>query len=234
MKYLAAFLASVMLSGCAGLLASGGGTTAATASNAATTISAMPSPSEFDFVGKSKTEIEFMNPAALLESSRVEAKVIQEQCAMHTPDPVFFVFDDKLPGWTFAGRLNPDGTFQVLDYKNALTFGLSGSEQVGTWPVMLVALSDFPKEYLEDRLGFVGTDKIDAAQQKQLTAAYIANSQKLETIVAQLERSYDPVEECVQALKPGFSQLDQRETLEANPPRMISLRRGEASVRVST
>jgi hypothetical protein len=197
MRYAVAIVASTIVTGCAALLAGGGGSSAPAVSTATSAVSALPSPSEFDYVGKSKTEIAFMDPAALLDGTPIEADVIQRQCAMKTPDPLFFIPSDKVANWTFAGRVNPDGTFQALDYKNILTFGLTGSEQVGTWPITLVPLSEFPTEYLEQRLQFVAADKIDAGQQKQLAATYIANSQKLEMIVAQLESSYDPKEGCV-------------------------------------
>lgn len=140
-----------------------------------------------------------MNPAALLTGNRrVEAKVIEEQCAYKTADPPFFVPNDKANGsWTFAGRLNDDGTLQALDYQSVFSLGIGeGAQQVGTWPVKLAALSEFPDIYLEDRLAFVGANKIDGADQHALTREFIANRQRLETRVVELEQSYDPLEEC--------------------------------------
>jgi hypothetical protein len=90
------------------------------------------------------------------------------------------------------------GTFQALDYQRIFWLGIGeGAQQVGTWPVKLAALSDFPDIYLEQRLAFVSANKIDSADQRALTARYLDNRQRLETRVAKLEQSYDPQEKCV-------------------------------------
>ncbi len=160
----------------------------------------MPKPSAFDCVDKSNTEVKLVNPTALLTgSSRVDAAVIEEQCMFHSADPLFFVPNEKAEGaWTFAGRMNKDGTFQALDYQSIFSLGIGErAQQVGTWPVKMVAPSDFPDEYLQNRLAVVAADKIDGAEQRALTTGYIANSERLEQLVAQLEQAYDPQEECV-------------------------------------
>jgi hypothetical protein len=75
-----------------------------------------------------------VNPAALLTgSTRIHAKVIEEQCAYRTADPPFFVPNDKAQGsWTFAGRLNEDGTFKALDYKSLFSLGI-GEGSAASW-----------------------------------------------------------------------------------------------------
>jgi hypothetical protein len=200
MRLILILISSLGLAGCAALAAGGTSTTTSNAETAASTVSAMPKPSAFDYVGKSNTEVKFVNPAALLTgSSRVDATVIEEQCMFHSADPLFFVPNEKAEGaWTFAGRMNKDATFQALDYQSIFSLGIGeGAQQVGTWPVKMVALSDFPDEYLQDRLSVVSADKIDGADQHALTTRYIANSERLEQRVAQLEQAYDPREECV-------------------------------------
>jgi hypothetical protein len=200
MRLILILISSFGLAGCAALAAGGSPTTATNTQTAASTISAMPKPSAFDYVGKSSTEVKFVTPAALLTgSSRVDAAVIEEQCEFHSADPLFFVPNEKSESaWTFAGRMNQDGTFQALDYQSIFSLGIGeGAQQVGTWPVKMVALSDFPDQYLQDRLAVVAADKIDGAEQHALTTRYIANSQRLEQHVDQLEQAYDPQEECV-------------------------------------
>ncbi len=202
MRLLVVLISSLGLAGCAALAAGGGAapTSASDAETAASTVSAMPKPSAFDYVAKSETEVKFVNPASLLtNSSRIDAKVIEEQCRFHSADPLFFIPNAKSEGaWTFAGRMNEDGTFQALDYQSIFSLGIGeGAQQVGTWPIKMVPLSDFPDEYLQDRMAVVATDKIDGAYQHDLTARYIANSQRLEQRVAELEQAYNPQEECV-------------------------------------
>ncbi len=201
MRYLIVLIACALMSGCAGagLLAGSSGSTAATASTAATTVSTLPSPSVFDYAGKSKIKLAFVNPAALRDGSNwTYAKIVEEQCAFSNPDPPFFIPNENMTGgWTFAGRLNKDDTFQVLTYKNILTLGLmEGTAQLGTWPVKLITLSDFPQEYLDERLAFVDASKLDSSEQHELVSKYMADSEQLEARVAQLERAYDPQENC--------------------------------------
>ncbi|HUA36762.1 MAG TPA: hypothetical protein VMA09_24365 [Candidatus Binataceae bacterium] len=200
MKYFLALIVPLIASGCAALAASSAApTTATNAETAVSTISAMPKPSAFDYVGRSDTKVDFVNPAALLDDSTyVDAKVIDAQCAFRTADPPFLIPNDKSQtAWTFTGRLNEDGSFQALDYKSIFSLGIGeGAQQLGTWPVKLVAFSDFPDEYLEDRLATVAADKIDSADQHTLASRYIANSQRIGEHVAELERAYDPHEEC--------------------------------------
>jgi len=107
MRSVVLLIYSLPAGGCAALAAGGGSTTASTATSAVSTISAMPKPSNFDYVSKSNTRLEFVNPAALLTgSTRIDAKVIEEQCAHRTADPPFVVPNDKAAGsWSLAGRL---------------------------------------------------------------------------------------------------------------------------------
>lgn len=200
MRYLIVLVTCALMSGCAGAgLLAGSSGTASTASTAATSASTLPSPSVFDYVGQSKIKLAFLSPAALVDGSAwTGARIVEEQCAFNNPDPPFFVPNETMnAGWTFPGKLNRDDTFQVLTYKSILTLGLTeGTEQLGTWPVKLITLSDFPNEYLDERLVFLNGDKLDPSVQHELVSKYMADSQQLEARIVQLERAYDPQEEC--------------------------------------
>jgi hypothetical protein len=154
----------------------------------------LPSPSIFSYIAKSADQMAFMSPAALLNGNvDSEVTVIQEQCAYHTPEPMFLVPTGKAQKRVdVAGRLEEGPNFRVLEYRNVLMLGLYSAQQFNSWPVSMVALSDFPRAYLEDRLAVVAATKLDNSEQKQLTHQYALDSQKLENTVARIERSYDP------------------------------------------
>ena len=73
---------------------------------------------------------------------------------------------------------------------------MEGTDQLGTWPVKLITLSDFPQEYLNERLAFVNANQLGSSEQHELVSKYMADSQQLEAHVERLERSYDPQEQC--------------------------------------
>jgi hypothetical protein len=202
MKYLMfALIACALLSGCAASALGAAGTATGGAAGLATLPSVIPSPSVLDFVGVSKTKIGFMGPGALLSDSwPPQQAIINEQCSFHTADPMFFVPTEAAQkGWAFAGRLNPEShQFQANEYKSLLTLGLYGSQQLNTWPVSMIALSDFPRAYLEPRLAMVAAAKLDAATQKELAHQFVHNADHIETVVQRLESAYDPREECLQ------------------------------------
>jgi hypothetical protein len=195
-----ALVSCVFLCGCGATSLGAVGTATGGASSIASLPSVLPSPSIFSFVGKSDTKVGFMGPAALLSGSwQPQQQIISEQCRFGTADPMFFVPTEVAQkGWAFAGRLNSgENQFQVNEYRNVLTLGLTGAQQLNTWPVSLVALSDFPRAYLEPRLAMVAGAKLDAADQKRLAQQYIANAARINEAVERLERTYDPRQECL-------------------------------------
>ncbi len=193
-----AFLA---IAGCAAaplagtLSNSGTSSTGSTASAAAPAVQEVPPPSALDSVSKS-TRIDMISPAALLDGSgRVESDIVQAQCEFHTADPPFVVPNDTM-GWAINGRLDPDRQMTVLEYR--ALFGLGPrKQQLNGWPVNLVALSDFPKEYLQDRLKMVADAKLPASEQSSLANQYIANADRIQEAVHRLESSYNPQVECI-------------------------------------
>lgn len=194
-------LACLMLGGCTATGLGAAGAATGGAAGLATLPSVVPNPSIFSFVGRSNTKLAFISPGALVDNGwPPQQAIIQEQCIFHTSDPMFLVPTEVAQkGWAFAGRLNPDEHhFQVNEYKSILTLGLYGAQQLNTWPVSLIALSDFPRAYLEPRLAMVAAAKLDAADQKKLQNEYIANAARIEAAVRRLESTYNPAEECIE------------------------------------
>jgi hypothetical protein len=185
-------LMGVIFSGCAALASLGGGSTSSGATDAAATVTA-PGPSLFNFVGRS-TKFVFVSPSALLAgSSRVEASLIQEQCMFHTADPPFLV-PDFSQKWSFVGRMNQGPTIQALEYKTILTLGLTGPQQLNSWPVSLVSLSDFPDDYLAQRLPAIG--KTEPDERNDILAQYVNNSRRIGEVADRLIQNYNPQVEC--------------------------------------
>jgi hypothetical protein len=184
-------LTALVLGGCAALAGLGGSATTAT-SGVGGTASFVPNSSWFDFVGRS-TKIRYLGPAALLSGSNLVAGyLIEEQCAFDTADPPFLVPTvEAQKGWTFAGRLNQEQTLQALEYKSILTLGLWGNQQLNTWPVNMILLSDFPERYLDDRLAMLAAAKLPPAEQKALADEYIADARKIRSTVQTAIRAYD-------------------------------------------
>jgi len=180
----------------AGLLggASAGGVSLAAA---ASQIS-IPSSSIFSFVGRS-IKLRYADPASLLsDSSRVEAGLIEEQCIFRRPDPPFLVPSlSAQKGWLFAGRLNQNSLFQALEYKSIFTLGLTGTQQLNTWPVSMVSLGDFGDAYLSERLDLISKAKLLPEQDQDLSARYAANARKIDSVATRLIRSYNPQNQCV-------------------------------------
>jgi hypothetical protein len=185
-------LTAVIFSGCAALASLGGGSGSSGPVDTAVTAAA-PGPSLFNFVGRS-TKFVFVSPSALLTgSSSVEASLIQEQCMFHTADPPFLVpdFNQK---WSFVGRMNQGPTIQALEYKTILTLGLTGPQQLNSWPVSLVALSDFPDEYLAQRLPVVGKAQPDV--RTDTLAEYLNNTRRIAEVTNRLIQNYNPQVQC--------------------------------------
>jgi hypothetical protein len=138
-------------------------------------------------------------PASLTSDNRLtEAYVIHEQCYFKTADPLFFVPNElQQPNWDFAGRLDASNHFQALEYRNALTLGLTGGKsQLNTWPVVLVSFSDMPAIFLQQRLAMVAQAKLSAGDQHQLVEDFIERSQHIQEVVTRLEADYDPSRAC--------------------------------------
>jgi hypothetical protein len=210
LKFLKCLMPAVSLfavSGCALLGLLGGGSSSsgsAPAPGAAAGAAAIPPPSMFDEVEKS-TPVGLMAPAALLDGNpRLEADVIGAQCKFRTADPPFFVpKTDADKGWNFVGRLNDrvDGDHEIremdaMEYRSFLGFGWP-KQQLNSWPVEMATLSEMPKVYLDQRFAMLSKIKLDEAQQKELAAQYIENSQKIEDAVRRLESTYNPEVECL-------------------------------------
>src|SRR5690242_12687222 len=165
---------------------------------------AIPPPSLFDQVEKS-TPVGLMSPAALLDGNpRLEADVVSAQCKFRTADPPFFVpKTDSNKDWSFVGRLNDkmDGDREMremdaMEYRSFFGFGWS-KQQLNSWPVDMVTLSEMPKVYLDQRLAMLSKVKLDEGQQKDLAARYIDDSQKIQDTVERLEKTYNPDVECI-------------------------------------
>lgn len=175
-----------------------GGASSATAAGAAGTQAAatdlISDPSVFDFTTQS-TKVAFLAPAALAAGNPVtEAYVVKEQCYFKTADPLFFVPDEgQQPNWDFAGRLDATNHFEALEYRSILTLGLmDGNSQLNSWPVELVALSDMPHVFLQQRLTPLTQAKLQPSDEHELAQEYIRQSQKIQHVVIRLEADYDP------------------------------------------
>src|SRR5579875_272007 len=189
------------LMGCGASTALLGGSTGGGASLAATASQiSIPSGSMFTFVGRS-IKLHYADPASLLaDSSRVEAELIEEKCTFHRPDPPFLVPSlSSQRGWLFAGRLNQNSLFQALEYKSIFTLGLTGTQQLNTWPVSMVSLGDFGDTYLSDRLQLISQAKLSPEEDENLLGVYTANADKITSITMHLIRSYNPQTQCLPA-----------------------------------
>jgi hypothetical protein len=152
-----------------------------------------PGPSPLNFVGRS-TKFVFVSPSALLtDSGNVEKALIQEQCMFHSADPPFLVpaFSQK---WLFVGHMNQGPTIQALEYRNILTLGLSGPQQLNAWPVSLVSLSDFSDHYRAERLPVISKAQPDV--RSDILAEYIDNARHIRGVTDMLIRNYNPQVEC--------------------------------------
>ena len=111
----------------------------------------------------------------------------------HTADPPFLV-PDFSQKWSFVGRMNQGPTIQALEYKTILTLGLTGPQQLNSWPVSLVSLSDFPDDYLAQRLPAIG--KTEPDERNDILAQYVNNSRRIGEVADRLIQNYNPQVEC--------------------------------------
>lgn len=185
------------MSGCAGLATGASDAESGTVTAGATSVT-VPSPSSFDYVAGS-TKILFASPEAFLaDNPRLQADVIQEQCHFDTPDPPIMIPNEEAKGWTFTGRLDTSTPYmQALEYRRVLLPGVSGPEQVNTWPVKLETLSALPDIYLEEQMASLANAKLAAAQEQVFATRYLRESSEIEVAIEQLERDYIPGHECL-------------------------------------
>ena len=196
---LLAIAAPILSYGCAAPLLGGASTSAA--SNLAASAQAtdlIANPSVMDYTADS-TKIAFLAPAALTSGNRsTEASVVKEQCYFKTADPLFFVPDEaQQPTWDFVGRLDATNHFEALEYRSILTLGLThGDVQLNSWPVELIALSDIPEVFLQQRLTLLAQAKLQPSDEHELAQQFIKQSQKLQEVVTGLESQFNPKITC--------------------------------------
>lgn len=197
-------LSLVALSGCAalaGLIPGGSNSNSASSSAAPATGAATVSmPSTLDQVEPS-TKLAMFSPSALLDgSTSLDQTIVQSQCDFRTADPPFLVPTTTAnKNWTFTGRVEKSKTSdtgldaQSLEYRSWFGFGTS-KQQLNSWPVSMVTLSEMPKEYLDDRLTMLSdhTYQVNKAQTDALAADYINNAHKIQDRVQILVASFDP------------------------------------------
>jgi hypothetical protein len=190
---LLAALIVILCAGCgAPLLGAASGVEGSSAASTAAT-DMISNPSMFDYTTDS-TKIPFLTPAALASGNRLtEGYVVRQQCYFRTADPLFFVPDElQQPSWDFAGRLDATDHFEALEYRNALTLGLTdGKARLNTWPVELVSFSDMTAIFLRQRLAM-----LPASDQHQLFEDFVERSQRIQQVVTRLEADYDPALAC--------------------------------------
>lgn len=194
-----------VLAGCAalaGLFPSGGGSTSASAAAPAAGAATASVPSIMDELEPS-TKLAFFSPAVLLDgNTSLERTILASQCRFRSADPPFLVPNPSAnKTWTFNGRIQeaksksdePALDAQALEYRSWFGFG-SPKQQLNTWPVALVTLSEMPEQYLEDRIAMLSghQQQIDKAQMVALTTRYVENSQNIQARVQLLVSSFDP------------------------------------------
>ena len=208
LKFLLPVFSLIALGGCAalgGLLPGGSsgsaGSETPAAATPATGTAAVANPSVFDEIEVS-TRLAVFSPDALLDGNgALDATVVNSQCRFRTADPPFLVPTTVAnKTWVFTGRLNErqkDDTYfgdaQALEYRSWFGFGWP-KEQLNSWPLSMVTLSQMPQAYLEDRLPMLSDPilKDNKAQSEQLLKEYIDNSHQIQSRVEILVSSYDP------------------------------------------
>jgi len=207
LKFLMTVFSMVVLSGCAalaGLFGGGGSSSSSSAAAPAAGAATASAPSIFDQV-ETSTKLSVFSPAALLDgNAALESSIVQSQCNFRTADPPFLVPTNVAnKNWTFYGRVNEGKSdhsvgedAQALEYRSWFGFGWP-KQQLNTWPLSMVTLSEMPKEYLDDRLTMLSDHayQVDKAETDALTRDYIANSRRIQDRVQILVSTFDP-EKC--------------------------------------
>ena len=205
LKYLASIASLFVLTGCPALLGLFGGGGSSPAPAAGTGAGATVAPSIVDEM-ETSTKLAIFAPAALLDSNpRLEQTIIESQCKFHTADPPFLAPTlTANKGWTFNGRVNQgkveDGGEQeaeALEWRSWFGFGWP-KQQINSWPLSMVTLSDMPRMYLDDRLQMLGQNnyKLNQRQQDALTQQFIADSQKIREVTHRLVSTFNPDTQC--------------------------------------
>lgn len=206
-KFLLTAFSVTGLAGCAalaGLFPSGGSSASPNANAVAPAAGAATAsvPSIMDQLEPS-TRLAMFSPAALLdENTSLERTILDSQCRFRSADPPFLVPSlnaNKL--WTFYGRIEeaesksdkPASIAEALEYRSWFGLG-TPKQQLNTWPVVLVSLSQMPEQYLQDRITMLSDHQqpIDRAQISALTRHYIESSQNIQSRVQILVSSFDP------------------------------------------
>lgn len=203
LKFLIGGLSVFALGGCAALagLFSGGGSSSSSAAAPAAGAATTSVPSIIDQV-ETSTKLSMFSPAALLDgNTSLDQTVVESQCEFRTADPPFLVPTTVAnKNWTFNGRVNEGQSdhaigqdAQALEYRSWFGFGWP-KQQLNTWPVSMVTLSEMPKEYLDDRLTMLSdhTYQVSKAQTDALTKDYIDDARKIQDRVQILVSAFDP------------------------------------------
>jgi hypothetical protein len=204
-KFLLTGFSVFALAGCAalaGLFPSGGGNASANAVAPAAGAATASVPSILDQVEPS-TRLAVFSPAALLDgNASLERSILASQCRFRSADPPFLVPKPNANSmWAFYGRIEeaesrsdePASNGEALEYRSWFGLG-SPKQQLNTWPVVMVSLSQMPEQYLEDRITMLSDhqQQFDKAQAGALTYHYIENSQNIRARVQILVSSFDP------------------------------------------
>jgi hypothetical protein len=199
---------SFLLAGCAalgGLFPSGGGGSASPGATAAAPVGGAATASVPSFMDELEpsTRLAIFSPAALLDGNiALERTVLASQCRFRTADPPILVpTANANKTWAFNGRIEeaksksdePALDAEALEYRSWFGLG-SPKQQLNTWPLAMVTLSEMPEQYLEDRIAMLSDhqQQMDKAQMIALTHHYIENSQNLQARVQLLVGSFDP------------------------------------------
>ncbi len=202
LKLLLPLSSLIALAGCtalAGLFNGGSSSTSSTTAAPAAGAATASVPSILDQVEPS-TKLAMFSPSALLDgSASMDRIIVQSQCEFRTADPPFLVPTAVAnKNWTFPGRVEQAKTHfgddaEALEYRSWFGFG-AAKQQLNSWPVSMVTLSEMPKAYLDDRLTMLSdhTYQVNKAQTDALTADYINESHKIQDRVQILVSSFDP------------------------------------------
>jgi hypothetical protein len=207
LKSLCPVLSLFVLGGCAALGAlfptnGGSSSSASTAAAPAAGSATLSVPSITDEVEPS-TKLAVFSPAALLDgNSALDATIVNAQCRFRSADPPFLVPTTTAnKSWTFTGRINEAakgdndylGDAQALEYRSWFGFGWP-KQQLNSWPLSMVMLSEMPQEYLDERLPLLSDQvlKDNKPQGDVLLHDFIENARQIQTRVQILVSSYDP------------------------------------------
>ncbi len=205
-KFLLPVFSLFVLGGCAALGAlmptsGSSSSTAATAAAPAAGTATVSMPSITDEVEPS-TKLAMFSPVALLDGNgALDATIVDSQCRFRSADPPFLVPTSVAnKTWVFTGRINEGkaddsyiGDAQALEYRSWFGFGWP-KQQLNSWPVSMVTLSEMPQAYLDDRLPMLSDQvlKDNKEQSDMMLRDYFENARAIQTRVQILVSAYDP------------------------------------------